>query len=44
MAGYPKAIKEDRSHVRWICGSPFSGKTTVAKNFSAISDGVATIA
>ena len=31
MADYPETIKEDLSHVRWICDSSFSGKTSVTK-------------
>ena len=30
MAKYPETIKEDLSHVRWICGSPFGAKTSIA--------------
>lgn len=38
MAEYPETIKEDLSHVRWICGSVLGGKTTIAKKLASDLD------
>ena len=35
MAEYPETIKEDLSHVRWICGSVLGGKTTITKKLAS---------
>ena len=38
MAEYPETIKEDMSHMRWICGSSLGGKTTITKKLATKLD------
>jgi 2-phosphoglycerate kinase len=37
-AVHPQTIREDLSHVRWICGSSCSGKTTIARKLASECD------